>query len=481
MDFPYKRYFEALPGYLTVQDKDFFIVDANKKFIEDFGNYQGRYCFQVYKRRSDKCEKCPVEKSFRDGTNHSSEEQVQCLDGKDVSVIVYTTPIRDEKGDVTAVIEMSTDITDIKNLIDQIRRSQERYQLLFDVVPCYITIQDANLRIVEANKKFRKDFGEYLGCYCFEIYKHREEQCVICPVMQTFSDGKVHSSEEVVTSLSGKKVNTLVYTAPIHDEDGNVKYVMEMSSDITPIRELQSQLESMGILISSISHGIKGMLNGLDGGIYLVNSAMKTENKKRLGQGLEIVQRNVERIRSLVLNILYYAKERTPNYESISPTELIEDVSNLLKSKAEEQKIQLIQELSENTENFEVDSMAMHALLINILENSIDACQLDKKKQDHIIKIILYNYPDSVEIVVSDNGIGMSREVREKAFTLFFSSKGAKGTGLGLFIANNIAQSHDGSIEIESEPEKGTTFIIRIPKRAIKNQTTEPQSTMEKK
>ncbi|MHC4799532.1 MAG: PAS domain-containing protein, partial [Planctomycetota bacterium] len=88
MENSYRLYFDAMPCYLTVQDRDFRIIDANQRFREDFGDFEGRFCYQVYKRRSEKCEVCPVEQVFRDGHRHRSEEQVSCLDGKEVSVLV---------------------------------------------------------------------------------------------------------------------------------------------------------------------------------------------------------------------------------------------------------------------------------------------------------------------------------------------------------------------------------------------------------
>ncbi len=72
---------------------------------------------------------------------------------------------------------------------------------------------------------------------------------------------------------------------------------------------------------------------------------------------------------------------------------------------------------------------------------------------------------DDVLFIVEDNGIGMDQETREKAFSLFFSSKGMEGTGLGLFIANRIAIAHGGSIELESESDVGTRFLLRLPRR----------------
>ncbi len=190
---PYEEYFESMPSYLTVQDRDFRIVKANKRFRNDFGDPAGRYCYQVYKHRSEKCEECPVERTFRDGERHGSEEVVRALDGRDVSVIVYTTPVRNEAGEITSVMEMSTDITEIKLLQKQVTESRERYRTMFEEVPCYISIQDRDLTIIEANRHFREAFGECFGCKCYQRYKHRAEECLDCHVRRTFEDGRVHT------------------------------------------------------------------------------------------------------------------------------------------------------------------------------------------------------------------------------------------------------------------------------------------------
>ncbi|MDJ0766917.1 MAG: PAS domain-containing protein [Myxococcota bacterium] len=461
----YRQYFRDMPCYLTVQDRNFRVIDANTRFEEDFGNWAGRYCYQVYKHRSEPCETCPVEQTFRDGRTHSSEEFVTNLSGQEISVIVYTTPIRDASGKITSVMELSADITGVKRLQSQFRDSQRRYQQLFNEVPCYISIQDPELNIVNVNRRFKEDFGSFLGCKCYDIYKHRQEECEICPVQQTFEDGQVHRSEEVVTTRDGRQMNTLVYTSPIFDAMGMIDRVMEMSTDITPIRELQSQLQSIGLLISSVSHGIKGLLNGLDGGMYLVNSGMKKGDNKRLTQGWEMVQRNVERIRSQVLNILYYAKEREPNWESVSAADLASEVLSIIAAKATELDVDLDDDVADDTGTFEADPQAMRSLLLNLLENSLDACRVDNKKTTHAVKFGVRGTSDTVVFTIEDNGIGMDRETRDRAFSLFFSSKGAKGTGLGLFIANKIAKAHGGRIELDAELDRGSAFTLTIPRQ----------------
>jgi len=461
----YEQYFSSMPCFLTVQDKDLRIIAANDRFSDNFGNHEGRYCYQVYKQRPDKCEDCPVERTFRTGETNYSEQLVRTLDGREVWVIVNTTPIRNAEGEITSVMEMSTDITDIKLLQNQLIESQTRYRLLFEEVPCFISIQDKDLRIVDANRLHREAFGTSYGCKCYEVYKHRLKECMPCLVRQTFKDGEVRTHEEVVTSRDDEQMNVLVCTAPVRDAEGNIVRVIEMSTDITQIRQLQDKLASVGLLIGSISHGIKGLLNGLDGGIYLVNSGLKKDDRERIDRGWEIAMRNVRRIRSMVMDILYYAKDREPNYETLSANDLVRDVCNIMAERAKVLEVDFEFNIGDSDGTFEADSHAIHSLLVNLIENSLDACRVDTVKNDHKVKIGLKTNPDSIFFEVADNGIGMDQETREKAFSLFFSSKGAGGTGLGLFISNKIAQSHGGNIVVESEEKKGSRFVVTIPRK----------------
>jgi len=458
----YKQYFDSMPCYLTVQDKSLQLIDANEKFRKEFGEIDGRYCYQIYKNRSEKCEDCPVERTFRDGESHHSEEKVKNLDGREVWVIVYTTPIKDEQGNVKAVMEMSTDITDNKVLENQLRESQEKYHLLFEEVPCFISIQDKDLRIVEANRMHREAFGTSYGSKCYEVYKHRKSECEPCIIQQTFKDGQIRTQEEVVTSQDEKRMNVMVYAAPIRDAEGKIDKVVEMSADITQLRQLQDKLSSVGLLIGTISHGIKGLLNGLDGGIYLVNSGLKKDDRERIDQGWEIASRNIRRIRSMVMDILYYAKDREPQWEDLSIKEVIDEVCGFFEERAKRQNIEFKSQINTDDGKFEADRLAVRSLLLNLLDNSLDACRIDKKKTDHTIIFETRSESEKIIFEVSDNGIGMDRETREKALSLFFSSKGAGGTGLGLFIANKIAQSHGGEITIESEEGQGSKFIVTM-------------------
>lgn len=459
----YRRYWEEMPCYLSVHDRDLRIIDGNRRFRRDFGDSIGQYCYSVYKGRDEVCPNCPVEATFADGRNHPSEQLLITRDGRQVPVIVHTTAITDDAGEVVAVMEMHTDIGEVKRLQNMLQRSQERLAQLFEEVPCFITVQGPDRVILHANRRFRETFGDPVGENCYKMYKHRDEQCLVCPMQQTFDTGETREHEEILFTRDGEKLNALCTTAPLRNADGEIEAVIEMGIDITQIRELQSQLASIGLLVGSISHGIKGLLTGLDGGIYMVNSGFAKERPERIEKGWEMVQRNVERIRSMVLDILYYAKDRELVVEDVDLTAIVGDFRDGLEKKASDADVAIDVAIADDVGIFQGDSQAIRATLLNLLENSLDACRMDKDKDGHCIRLEIRREAPWMVIEVEDNGLGMDRETREKLFSLFFSSKGIKGTGLGLFISNKIVDKHGGDIAVDSEPGRGTRFTVRLP------------------
>ena len=462
MDF--ERFFKDSPCVISVQGPDLRIIGANNNFISSFDDPADRYCYQVYKQRDDKCPDCPVEQTFQDGQTHISEQLVTLPDGRKVPILAYTSPVRGPDDKIIAVVEISADITPAKRLQSKLRKSREEFRLLFNEVPCYISVQDRNLHIVQSNRKFKEDFGDREGARCFEIYKHRDEPCVICPVEETFDDGQIHHSEEVVTSMSGERINTLVSTAPILDSEGDIAMVMEMSTNITQIRDLQHQLTNLGMLVGSISHGLKGLLNGLDGGMYMLNTGLDNNKKERVDQGRQMVRRNVEHIRQVVLDLLYIAGEDEPQFEPVELHNLAGTVAKSLKKRAADLGIEFRIDFDDDIETCSVDTKSLKESLLNILSSAFDSCRIDNQEKSHFVHFRLTSDGDNAVFDIEDNGIGMDQETRESMFSLAFTSKGAKGTGLRLFTANKVIEKHRGTIEVKSEPGKGTAYNIRIPR-----------------
>ncbi len=366
-----------------------------------------------------------------------------------------------------------------ENLEDMARQHSRRYQQLFHEAPCYITVQDQNLQLLEVNRRFNAHFGGKRGDYCYEVYKHRKTPCPECPVIRTFEDGKPHSTEMVVTTREGEQRHVLIRTAPIADGGGRVAQVMEMSTDITEIRQLQDHLASLGMLIGSISHGIKGMLTGLDGGMYLLDSGFQKENEEQIKEGWEVVKLVGNRIRNMVLNILYYAKERDLQWERVDVRSFAEELARIIAPKAGAHDIRFTSDIDESADAFEVDPGVLRSALLNILENALDACIEDKGKTDHQIGFHVRQTEEGVIFEIEDNGLGMDRETREKIFTLFFSSKGGRGTGLGLFISDKIIRQHNGAITVESSRGKGSRFQVKMPVKKPENGIPEKSGSTE--
>jgi PAS domain S-box-containing protein len=452
-----------MPCYLSVHDRNFRIIDGNRRFRDDFGDCIGEFCYRVYKQREDVCPDCPVEATFADEQSHGSEQTLITQHGEAMPVMVHTKPIRNGNGDVVAVMEMHTDIREVKRLQEMLQHSQERLATLFEEVPCYIAVHGRDLVIQHANRAFRETFGSAVGDHCYRVYKHREEPCLVCPARKTIAEGVAQEHEEVVVSAAGEKMNVLRTTAPVRNAGGEVEAVIEMSIDITQIRALQSQLTSIGLLVGSISHGIKGLLTGLDGGIYLVNTGFDKDKPERIKKGWEMVQRNVDRIRSMVLDILYYAKDRELNIDEIEVVGLVGEIRETLQKKAGDLDVAIDFNVAPDVGTFQGDAAAIRAMLLNITENSLDACRGDDHTREHQVKLSARRVAPWIVFEIEDNGIGMDRETREKIFSLFFSSKGLKGTGLGLFISNKIVDKHGGTIKVESEPGRGSRFLIRLP------------------
>jgi signal transduction histidine kinase len=219
-------------------------------------------------------------------------------------------------------------------------------------------------------------------------------------------------------------------------------------------------------MIGSISHGIKGLLTGLDGGIYLLDSAFAKKNEHQIKEGWDVVKLTVERIRKMVMDILFYTKERDLRLERTDVRGFVEATAKEVEPTLKNQKIEFVNDFSTDLGEFEIDLTYMHSAILNIVENATDACLRDRAKSSHRIVLGAKRQEENVILEIIDNGIGMNGETQDKIFTPFFSSKGSKGTGLGLFIANTIIEQHGGDIKVKSNLGQGTLFQIKIPAKA---------------
>ncbi len=459
------RYFNEMPCFVAIHNRDLKVVATNQLYMDRLGNKVGHNSWEIYADAHNTADSCPVAQTFKTGIGRRSQESIRYRDGRTYTVMVHTAPIRDSRDEVELVLEITADISEMERLREELRTSQQRYQQLFDEVPCCISVQERDLRITASNRRFKEDFGEALGAPCYEVYRQQQFPCTDCAVIKTFADGRPHQAEMVVTSRDGNRMNMLIGTAPIINASGEIVQVMEMSTDITQIRQLQENLATLGLMVGSISHGIKGVLTGLDAGLYFLTTGLSKNNESQIEEGLEVVKLMVERIRSVVLDILYYAKDRPLDWKPMDARQFAEEVIAVVEPKIRRHPIELLNDFESDLGNFEVDSRVACTALSNIFENAVEACLEDRSGRTHRIVFRVLRDGNLLAFEVIDNGVGMDSETCTNLFDLFFSTKGKKGTGLGLFIADRIVKQHGGRIDVASTLGKGTRFRVLLPRQ----------------
>ncbi|MEJ2039634.1 MAG: response regulator [Desulfosarcinaceae bacterium] len=456
-------YFNDLPCFVSVHSPQFKVVAANQRFTDKLGDRSGQPSWGIYRSGEQAPETFPVKDTFDSGKGQRRHTKVKLLDGSETDVIVHTAPIRNAEGRVELVVEIAADVTEIRRLQEALRTTQQHYEQLFNEAPCYITVQDRQMRITAANRRFREDFGDTIGTRCYATYQQRDGACPGCPVDKTFADGQPHQCEMDVTAPGGEKYRMLIWTSPLRDFHGRITHVMEMSTDVTRVRQLQDQLASLGLMIGSVSHGIKGLLTGLDGGMFVLDSGFSKHDLKQIKEGWDMVRLMIGRIRSLVLDILFYAKERDLKWERVDLLDLARDVADLARPKALRHGIDLRCDFDRRLHQLDVDPGILRATLGNVLENAVEACAADTDPAKvHVIHFRIYADKDIV-FEISDNGIGMDQETRAKIFTPHFITRKKEGSGLGLFLAGQLLQKSKGRISAHSEPGRGTRMTVRIP------------------
>ena len=459
------RYVNEMPYFVAIHDRQGRVLTANRVCRTLLGLRPGDRSCSAYDGASASPEDCPVGRTIRTAAAQTGLETLRYRSGARVPVIAHTAPIYNDDGEVELVLEVSAGTRDVDQMKLELQTTQQRYQLLFDAVPCSVVVLDRELRVATANRQFCQEFGDRSGMGFRELFLVDDEVFAESPLSLTLRDGRSHHGEMALTGPGDRRYHMLAWTAPMATAAGKLVQVMLILLDITQIRELQSNLASLGLMIGSISHSIKGVLTGLDAGVYLLKKGVLVHDEPQVLSGLEIVRSIAERIRKMVMDILFYAKERELQLESVDIRAFAEELARGAAPYLEAKGVELRCAFEDRMGAFDVDAAMLRSALVNLLENAADACAVEGAAKAHRVDFSVEANAETVGILVEDNGIGMTPEQLKSLFTLFFSTKGSKGTGLGLFITDKIVRQHGGTITVDSAVGRGSRFGIIIPRR----------------
>ncbi|MEE2706742.1 MAG: ATP-binding protein [Planctomycetota bacterium] len=222
------------------------------------------------------------------------------------------------------------------------------------------------------------------------------------------------------------------------------------------------RLAAVGQTIAMLSHHIKNILQGIRGGSYLIELGLEEDDKEVMQKGWTIVEKNQARISNLVMDMLAFSKDREPEVIAADLNDVVADVIEIMQTRAEEMSVKLSWRPAGDLPKLMFDPEGMHRAVLNVVTNAIDACETIENASVEVSTSYL-PAEDEVRVVVEDNGSGIEPEQLQNLFTLFVSTKGARGTGLGLHVSQKICREHGGRILVDSQPNSGSRFILEIP------------------
>ena len=460
------RYFNEMPYFVSIHDRRAQVLAANRPYRTLLGGKAGEGSWRVFEGASGEPGNCPVAQTVRTADARESREVVRYRSGARVPVIVHTAPIYDNEGEVELVLEVAAGTHDIDRLQEDTRQAQQRYQLIFNAVPCYVVVLNRGLRVTANNRAFVQAFGDKVGAAFTEIFPMDPRALAASPLQETLCRGVAQHGEMVLARPGGKPAHMLVWASPMATAAGKLMQVLVILLDISQVRELQTSLASLGLMISSISHSIKGVLTGLDAGVYLLSRGVARKDEAQVSNGLETVQRMAERIRRMIFDILLFAGEREVRRVPVDLRAFAEELIDQVKPQFEAKGVPLALDCPADPGGVAVDCDLLRPALVNLLENAADACAAQATAREPRVALRIAADEARVAFTVEDNGCGMTPEQLQNLFTLFFSTKGTQGTGLGLFITDSIVRRHGGRIEVESTPGLGSRFRVSLPRQA---------------
>lgn len=241
--------------------------------------------------------------------------------------------------------------------------------------------------------------------------------------------------------------------------------VTAMKLDMVKLNEEinnKDRFSDLGKNIANSAHGLKNILNNIDGGTFIVESGVSKKRMNTVIDGWDIMKRNTYRLRELVLDMLLFARSNKPVYKAADVNQICTDLIELIHDTAEQENVILETDLDPKIGLCCFDQKGIYRCILNLMSNAIQACS---GRPGSVVKIKTECVNEElIELSVCDNGRGISNENLNHIFEIFFTTKGSKGTGLGLPVTKKIIEEHGGKIKVDSEINKGSTFTISLPR-----------------
>jgi signal transduction histidine kinase len=361
----------------------------------------------------------------------------------------------DDEKDICDVLSIS--LSDLGYKVYTAENGQEALQIIQEINPP-IVLTDIRMPVMDGIELLRRVKLQNPEIEVIMVTGHGDMDLAIESLKHEATDFIVKPIKDEALEIALKRaMDRISLRRQLREYTENLEeLVQEKSAKLVQAE----RLAAVGETIAGLSHAIKNIAGGLEGGTFVLEKGIELDNKDYISQGWEAVRFSFEKIKDLSVDLLNYAKFTDLNFISSDPNEPAREVAELMKPRAEKLGINLKMDLSADLKTIRLDPDAIHHCLLNLVTNSIDAVLGEDNSETPKEVLLETTKPEGwgVEYKVTDNGCGMPDEVRE-------NTKGATGTGIGLMITKKVVDAHEGVIQSETEEGVGSVFTIRLPAR----------------
>jgi PAS domain S-box-containing protein len=481
----------SLMEHVIHQDTEMRILWANRAACESanlsYEEILGRYCYEIWPKRSDPCLDCPVIRAIETGQPQVIEKSTP--DGRYWFIRGY--PFRDINGDIVGGIEVTLEITEQKQAEEAIRESERRYSALVQESPDAIISLDEIGNLLSFNTAAERISGfsseEVVGKHFAQIGVLAKQS--IPKALKEFAlvvKGADRPPFELTIINKDKSYFFMEANPRLIKQKGEKLWIQVTLRDITDRKLVEREkkklearlqqahkMEAIGTLAGGIAHDFNNILGIILGNTELAMDDVPEWNPARFN--LQEVRTASLRAKDVVHQLLSFARKTKLEKKPTDIIPIIKESLKLLRSSIPT-SIELRQNITKNADTILADPTQINQVLINlctnahhampdggILEVSLRNIELDEETATQCFDL---NPGQYVNLTVSDTGHGIPQGDidHDRIFDPYFTTKEVgKGTGMGLAVVHSIVKSHRGTISVESKLGKGTTFHIYFP------------------
>ena len=400
-------------------------------------------------------------------------------------------PLRNTQGKIIGIIGISRDITKQKMMENKLKKYQNELeekvkertkelaveyslmQTFMDNIPDFIYFKDEKSRFIKVNKTSADHVSttpeEMIGKTDFDFFPEEEAKKLFADDNRIMKSNKpLIDKLERSTVPDGKERWSSTTKIPRYNEKGEAIGIMGISRDITKHKKAEEELRktqeklirseklaTLGKLTGAVGHELRNPLGAIKNSVYFLRMRLgQASEDEKIKKHLDILEEEINISDKIITDMLTFGRIKEPQ---LAPA----NINNIIKGCLEENKvpgnIKVSTQLKSQLLQIQADEAQLKEVFSNIILNAIQAMSKGGE-----LTITTARKDEFVEVAITDTGEGISKENLEKIFDPLFSTK-PRGTGLGLLVCQSIIENHKGTIEVKSEVEKGTRFMVKLP------------------